>query len=126
MALVLGATQATAELFEDIALILVVPVLAGLVATWLRQSLVVAFIAVGVFVGPSMLGCRRWVVSTIRHTDTNLALLHSLRHHGYRGRIAVASHYDTDAGRLEEAGADRVLLPYASAAAEVVELVAPR
>jgi len=67
-----------------------------------------------------------WVVSTIRHTDTNLALLHVLRHHGYEGRIAVAAHYDTDAGRLDEAGADRVLLPYASAAAEVVELVAPR
>jgi len=67
-----------------------------------------------------------WVVSTIRHTDTNLALLHVLRHHGYAGRIAVAAHYDTDAGRLGEAGADRVLLPYASAAAEVVELVTPR
>lgn len=67
-----------------------------------------------------------WVVSTIRHTDTNLALLHVLRHHGYEGRIAVAAHYDTDAGRLEEAGANLVLLSYASEAAEVVELVAPR
>lgn len=66
-----------------------------------------------------------WVVSTIRHTDTNLALLHALRHHGYAGKVAVAAHHDADAGRLDAAGADVVLLPYASAAAEVVELVAP-
>ncbi|HUG65447.1 MAG TPA: cation:proton antiporter [Gaiellaceae bacterium] len=66
-----------------------------------------------------------WIVSTVRHTDTNLALLHAVRHHGYRGKVAVAAHHDADVGRLEEAGANRVLLPYASAAAEVVELVAP-
>lgn len=66
-----------------------------------------------------------WVVSTIRHTDTNLALLHALRHHGYAGKVVAAAHHDADAGRLDAAGADVVLLPYASAAAEVVELVAP-
>jgi len=66
-----------------------------------------------------------WVVSTVRHTDANLALLHALRDHGYRGAVAVAAHHDEDADRLREAGADRVLLPYAFAAEEVVELVAP-
>jgi Kef-type K+ transport system membrane component KefB len=65
-----------------------------------------------------------WIVSTIRRTDANLALLHALSHRGYSGRIAVAAHRRDDVERLREAGADRVLLPYASAAKEVVELVA--
>ncbi|HSI98099.1 MAG TPA: cation:proton antiporter [Gaiellaceae bacterium] len=66
-----------------------------------------------------------WVVSTVRHADANVALLHALRDHGYEGKVAVAAHHDEDAERLREAGADRVLLPYAFAAEEVVELVAP-
>jgi Kef-type K+ transport system membrane component KefB len=66
-----------------------------------------------------------WVVSTIRHTDTNLALLHALRSQGFTGKVAVAAHYDEDATRLDQAGADLVLLPYASAADEVAALVAP-
>jgi Trk K+ transport system NAD-binding subunit len=62
-------------------------------------------------------------VSTIRRTDANLALLHGLTRHGHIGRVAVAAHRRSDVERLQEAGADRVLLPYASAAREVVELV---
>ena len=62
-------------------------------------------------------------MSTIRRTDANLALLHGLARHGYIGRIAVAAHRQSDVERLLEAGADQVLLPYSSAAKEVVELV---
>jgi Kef-type K+ transport system membrane component KefB len=65
-----------------------------------------------------------WIVSTIRRTDANLALLAALRHLGYRGKVAVAAHHRADGERLRAAGADRVLYPYASAAREVVELVA--
>lgn len=65
-----------------------------------------------------------WIVSSIRRTDANLALLHALEKRGYAGRVAVAAHRQADAERLLAAGADRVLLPYASAAREVVELVA--
>jgi len=64
-----------------------------------------------------------WIVSTIRRTDANLALLHALSHRGYTGRVAVAAHRREEADRLRRAGADRVLLPYSSAAKEVVELV---
>jgi Kef-type K+ transport system membrane component KefB len=64
-----------------------------------------------------------WIVSTIRRTDANLALLHGLTHEGYIGRVAVAAHRRADVQPLLDAGADRVLLPYASAAKEVVELV---
>lgn len=66
-----------------------------------------------------------WIVSTIRRTDANLALLAALRHHEFVGTVAVAAHHRADIERLEAAGADRVLLPYASAAREVVDLVAP-
>ena len=65
-----------------------------------------------------------WIVSTVRRTDANLALLDALAKRGYSGRIAVAAHRRADVERLLAAGADRVLLPYASAAKEVVELVA--
>jgi Kef-type K+ transport system membrane component KefB len=66
-----------------------------------------------------------WIVSTIRRTDANLALLAALRHRAFRGTVVVAAHHLADVERLREAGADRVLLPYAAAAKEVVELVAP-
>jgi Kef-type K+ transport system membrane component KefB len=65
-----------------------------------------------------------WIVSTIRRTDTNLGLLDALSQRGYSGRVAVAAHRREDVDRLLRAGADRVLLPYVSAAKEVVELVA--
>jgi hypothetical protein len=65
-----------------------------------------------------------WIVSTIRRTDVNLALLHSLSQRGYNGRLAVAAHRRDDVERLRRAGADRVLLPYESAARELVEVVA--
>ena len=44
------------ELFTDIAVILIVSALVGFVAVRLRQPLVVAFVLVGVVVGPSVLG----------------------------------------------------------------------
>lgn len=66
-----------------------------------------------------------WIVSTIRRTDANLALLAALHHRGFQGTVVVAAHHLADVERLREAGADHVLLPYQSAAKEVVELVAP-
>ncbi|MCS7007992.1 MAG: cation:proton antiporter, partial [Gaiellaceae bacterium] len=49
------AAGAPSELFADIAVILIVSALGGLAATLLRQPLVVAFVVVGVLVGPSVL-----------------------------------------------------------------------
>ncbi|NOX91986.1 MAG: sodium:proton exchanger, partial [Gammaproteobacteria bacterium] len=53
--------------------------------------------------------------------SVNLALLHGLRDHGYKGRVAVTTHTTTCARQLKKAGADLVLLPYADAAAEAVD-----
>lgn len=66
---------------------------------------------------------RGWVVSTLRRVDANLALLHALAHHGYRGHVAVAAHQPADAARLVRAGAHHVLMPYGSAARDVVDLI---
>ncbi len=45
-----------------------------------------------------------WIVSTIRRTDANLALLHGLTHEGYIGRVAVAAHRRGDVQRLLRRG----------------------
>ena len=63
----------------------------------------------------------RWVVSSVREKSVNLALLPGLRDQGYRGSVAVTAHNAIDAAQLERAGADRVLIPYAAAAAEAVD-----
>jgi Kef-type K+ transport system membrane component KefB len=65
-----------------------------------------------------------WIVSTVRRVDTNVALLHALAHEGYTGHVAVAAHRPADVVRLTRAGAHDVLMPYASAARDVVDLVA--
>ncbi|MCF6336824.1 MAG: cation:proton antiporter [Gammaproteobacteria bacterium] len=62
-----------------------------------------------------------WVLSSLRETSVNFALLHGLRDHGYKGRVAVTAHTATCAGQLKQAGADLVLIPYADAAAEAVD-----
>lgn len=58
----------------------------------------------------------RYVVSTVPVLDTNKALLHGLRHHDYRGCVALTAHTMHDAYELQRSGADIVLEPFAFAA----------
>jgi len=67
------------------------------------------------------LGQARWVLSSVREKDINLTLLHGLRNLDYKGCVAVTAHTASDAEQLNNAGADRVLIPYADAAAEAVD-----
>jgi Kef-type K+ transport system membrane component KefB len=67
----------------------------------------------------------RWVISTVRERDINLALLRALRHHGYRGRVAVTAYTRQEADFLKQAGADMVILPFADAAKEAADRVIP-
>lgn len=62
----------------------------------------------------------RWVISSVRDVDTNLALVQALAQHGYRGRVAVTALSEADARLLEDAGADVVLRPFADAAHDAV------
>ena len=65
----------------------------------------------------------RWVVSTIAVTSVGLTLLHTLREHGYVGRVALTAHSDADEQLLRDAGATEVLRPYASAAENAADLL---
>jgi len=73
------------------------------------------------FLATLPLGQVRWVLSSVREMPVNLALMHGLREYGYKGRVAVTAHALHNAGQLKQAGADRVLIPYADAAAEAVD-----
>ncbi|NJN24128.1 MAG: hypothetical protein HC810_06685 [Acaryochloridaceae cyanobacterium RL_2_7] len=60
----------------------------------------------------------QWVVSSVPRTDVGLALLHTLEHINFPGRIALTSHHSKDADILKLQGADKVLLPFRDAAVE--------
>ena len=75
------------------------------------------------FIATLPLGRAQWVVSTAPERHVNLSLIHSLRSLGYRGRIAIAAQAQDDAARLEQAGADLILLPFADAACEAVDRI---
>ncbi len=75
------------------------------------------------FIATLPLGRAQWVVSTARERHVNLSLIHSLRSLGYRGRIAIAAQAADDVIRLEQAGADLILLPFADAAREAVDRI---
>jgi hypothetical protein len=75
------------------------------------------------FIATLSLGRAHWVVSTARERHVNLSLIHSLRSLGYSGRIAIAVQSPDDAARLEQAGADLILVPYADAAREAADRI---
>ncbi|RNL84830.1 cation:proton antiporter [Halostreptopolyspora alba] len=65
----------------------------------------------------------RLVASTIPNVETNLALLHALRHHRFRGRIALTAHTARDADLLRAAGTDIVLEPFSAAATSTLAVI---
>ncbi len=65
-----------------------------------------------------------WMVSATPLLDTQIALLHALKTHGYEGKVAATAHLDRDAERLNQAGADLVLRPFVDAADQAVDLLA--
>ena len=75
------------------------------------------------FMGHLPLRRARAVISAVPRTaasltdaDPRLALLHGLRSQGFRGRIAVAMHTETDVETLRREGVDVVLTPFSDAA----------
>lgn len=70
------------------------------------------------FIASLPLSRTQWVVSTVRESHVSKALIHSLKNLGYTGRIAVTAHSHNEISRLEQAGADLVLVPFADAAKE--------
>jgi len=58
----------------------------------------------------------KYVVSAIPALQTNLALLHGLRHHQFDGTIALTAHTSHDAEQLRATGVHTVLEPFSAAA----------
>jgi Kef-type K+ transport system membrane component KefB len=73
------------------------------------------------FVNSLPLANSQWVVSTARDLHVNKALIQSLRHNGYAGRIAVSALSLSDIPKLEQAGADLILEPFTDAAQDAVD-----
>ncbi len=73
------------------------------------------------FIGSLPLERTRWVVCTVRERHVSQALIHTLRSLGYAGGIAVTAHGHGEVARLQQAGANLVMVPYADAAREAAE-----
>ena len=63
----------------------------------------------------------RWVVSTVRSKDVNLALLHLVRHRGYDVKVALTAANQSEAGLYKQAGAHVVLRPFTDAAEQAAD-----
>jgi Kef-type K+ transport system membrane component KefB len=75
----------------------------------------------------------RWVISTASDHDTGvtaedsrIAMIRTLRKHGYTGRIAVTSQRGAHIDELKAAGADLVLQPFQDAADQAVDFITGR
>jgi len=73
------------------------------------------------FLGSLPLSRVKWVISTAPERQVNLALIQGLKHHTYRGQVAVTAHNHRDAEWVKQAGADLVLRPFTDAAKEGVD-----
>jgi len=58
----------------------------------------------------------RWVVSTVRSVELNLALVQHLKGSGYRGKVALTATDQEEAELFEKSGAHVVFRPFADAA----------
>jgi Kef-type K+ transport system membrane component KefB/Trk K+ transport system NAD-binding subunit len=63
----------------------------------------------------------RWVVSTVRSKDVNLALLHLMRHRGYDVKVALTAANQGEAALYKQAGAHVVLRPFTDAAEQAAD-----
>jgi len=63
----------------------------------------------------------RWVVSTVRLLDLNLALIEILRNRRYTGRVAVAATNQKEVELYKQAGVQVVLWPFRDAAEQATE-----
>jgi len=96
------------------------------IAAWQRQELMAVYgdVEDPEFPATLPLAQARWVVCTVPVREANLALLHALRAHGFRGKVALTAHSVYDARLLEQQHADLVLRPFRAAAEQAAEALA--
>ena len=63
----------------------------------------------------------RWVISTVRSKEMNLALLQNLKRDGYTGKVALTASSGQEAAELEKAGAHLAFRPLRDATEEAAD-----
>jgi len=63
----------------------------------------------------------RWVVSTVRSKEINLAMLRQLKHRDYAGKVALTATNQEEAALFEESGAQVVFRPFTDAAEQAAD-----
>ncbi|APG24683.1 MULTISPECIES: cation:proton antiporter domain-containing protein [Syntrophotalea] len=63
----------------------------------------------------------RWVVSTVRSREMNLALIHNLKKDGFSGKVALTATTGQEAAAFEDAGAHLVLRPFRDATEQAAD-----
>jgi Kef-type K+ transport system membrane component KefB/Trk K+ transport system NAD-binding subunit len=66
----------------------------------------------------------RWVISTVRSREMNLALVQNLKKEGYGGKFALTATNEEEARFFENAGAHLVLRPFTDAAGQAADALA--
>jgi Kef-type K+ transport system membrane component KefB/Trk K+ transport system NAD-binding subunit len=98
----------------------------GVLSRWREQGVPVLY---GDMADPEMheqlpLNKARWVISTVRSKDMNLALVHHLKIKGYDGKIALTATNEEEANEFESAGAHLVFRPFSDAAEQAADSLA--
>jgi Kef-type K+ transport system membrane component KefB/Trk K+ transport system NAD-binding subunit len=63
----------------------------------------------------------RWIISTVRSKEMNLALINNLRRTGYTGKVALTAIDDQEASEYKQAGADLVFRPFRDATEQAAD-----
>ncbi|MBN1804941.1 MAG: cation:proton antiporter [Sedimentisphaerales bacterium] len=63
----------------------------------------------------------RWVISTVRSKEMNMALIHNLKKEGYTGKVALTAINSQEAVDFERAGANLVFRPFKDATEQAAD-----
>lgn len=63
----------------------------------------------------------RWVISTVRSEEMNLALIQNLRQEGYTGKVALTATNSQEAAEFEKAGVNLVFRPFQDATEQAAD-----
>ncbi len=66
----------------------------------------------------------KWVISSVRSKEMNLALVDNLKRHGYTGKIALTATNEKEVNELKTAGAHLVFSPFKDATEQAADALA--
>lgn len=66
----------------------------------------------------------KWIVSTIRRSEVNYALVSALRENNFSGKTALSAYNETELELLKKIGPDLILIPYKDAAVKAAQKLA--